>query len=69
VYGGNVKVISYNGNLYKQNYNFACGFVGVWNWVSDIKGRTQTEGIWEQDAEENIWSEEGWRNRRLETTA
>jgi hypothetical protein len=29
VYGGNVKVISYNGNLYKQNYNFACGFVGV----------------------------------------
>jgi hypothetical protein len=30
--------------------------------VSDIKGRTQTEGISEKDAEDNIWNEEV-RNR------
>jgi hypothetical protein len=23
-----------------KNYNFACGFVSVWNLVSDIKGGT-----------------------------
>jgi hypothetical protein len=28
--------------------------------LSDIKGGTQTEGVWEQGAEENIWTEEGW---------
>jgi hypothetical protein len=27
--------------------NFACGFVWVWNSVSDIKDRTQTEVFWE----------------------
>jgi hypothetical protein len=69
VYGGNVKVISYDWNLHKQNYNTACGFVGVWNWVSDIKGRTKTEGISEQDAEKNIWTQEWWCNRKPETTA
>jgi hypothetical protein len=31
--------------------------VWVWNLVSDIKGRIYTEGIWEQGAEENIWTE------------
>jgi hypothetical protein len=25
----------------------------------------QTEGVWEQGAEENIWIEEGWSDRRL----
>jgi hypothetical protein len=25
--------------------------------VSDIKGGTQTEGVWEQGAEENVWTE------------
>jgi hypothetical protein len=43
--------------------------VWVWNLVSDIKGGTQTEGVWEQGAEETIWSEEGWSDRRLEKTA
>jgi hypothetical protein len=28
------------------------------NLVSDIKGGIQTEGVWEQGAEEDIWSEE-----------
>jgi hypothetical protein len=42
-------------NLYKtQNYNFACSFVGVWNLISDIKGRPHTVGFWEQGSEENI---------------
>jgi hypothetical protein len=27
--------------------------------VSDIKGGTQTEGVWEQGAEEDIWTEDG----------
>jgi hypothetical protein len=35
--------------------NFAYSFVCVWNLVADIKGRIQTEGVWEQDPEENIW--------------
>jgi hypothetical protein len=34
-------------------YNFASGYVWVWNLASDIKGRTYTEGV------ENIWAEEG----------
>jgi hypothetical protein len=38
----------------------------VWapNLASDINGRTQTEGV-----EANIWSEEGWSDRRVEKTA
>jgi hypothetical protein len=40
-----------------QDSNFACGFVWVRNFVSDIKGRTQTEGVCEQmkwqEVEEN----------------
>jgi hypothetical protein len=41
-----------------QNYNFACSFVWVWNFVPDIKG-----------AEKNIWTEKGWNGMRLEKTA
>jgi hypothetical protein len=52
-----------------QNYSFACGAVWVWNLVSEIKGGTQTEGVWEQGAEGNIWTEEGLSDRRLEETA
>jgi hypothetical protein len=33
-----------------QDYNFACG--SVWKLVSDIMGRTKSEGV------ENIWIEE-----------
>jgi hypothetical protein len=37
--------------------------------VSDIKGGTQTEGVWEQGAEEDIWTEEGWGDGRMEKIA
>jgi hypothetical protein len=37
--------------------------------VSDIKGWTQTEGVWEQGAEEDIWTEEGWMDGMVERTA
>jgi hypothetical protein len=42
----------------RKNYNFVCDFEWAWNIVSDIKGGTQTEGFSEQDAGENIWTEE-----------
>jgi hypothetical protein len=32
--------------------------------VSDIKGRTKTDGVSEQGAEENICTKEGWNDRR-----
>jgi hypothetical protein len=35
----------------------------VRNLVPDIKG------VWEQDADENIWAEERWSGERLEKTA
>jgi hypothetical protein len=37
--------------------------------VSDIKGGTYTEGVGEQGAEENIWTQERRSGRRLEKTA
>jgi hypothetical protein len=40
----------------------------VRNLVSEIKGGTRIEGVWEQGAEENIWSEERWSGGRLEKT-
>jgi hypothetical protein len=50
-------------NLILNFINFVEYFViyisRVWNLVSDIKGGTQTEGVWEKGAEENIWTEEG----------
>jgi hypothetical protein len=45
------------------------GSVWVWNLVSDIKGETQTEGVWEQGAEEDIWTEEGWGDGRMDKNA
>jgi hypothetical protein len=48
---------------------FACGSVWVWNLVSDIKGGTQTEVVWEQGAEEDIWTNEGWGDGRVKKTA
>jgi hypothetical protein len=41
----------------------------VWNLVSNIKGGTQAEGVWEQDAEENIGMKERLSGRRLERAA
>jgi hypothetical protein len=49
-----------------EDHNFACGSAWVWNVVSNIKGGTQTEGVWGQDAEENIWTEEKWSGGRME---
>jgi hypothetical protein len=33
------------------------------------EGGTQTEGVWEQGAEENILTEEGWGDGRMEKTS
>jgi hypothetical protein len=54
--------------LHNVARSFACGSVWVWNLVSDIKGGTQTVRVWEQDVEENIWTEERWSDRRMEKT-
>jgi hypothetical protein len=43
--------------------------VRVWNLVSDIKGETGTEGISEQGTEDDIWTEEGWGDERMEKIA
>jgi hypothetical protein len=51
-----------------QDSNFACSFVCVRNLDSDIKGRTQIKGVWEQGAEESIWTEEVWNDGRVEKT-
>jgi hypothetical protein len=37
--------------------------------ISDIKGGTWTEGVWEQGAEENIWTKGRWSDKTLEKTA
>jgi hypothetical protein len=55
--------------LFLVFFFFVCNFVLVWNLVSDIKGRIQTEHIWEKSAEGNIWTEKKWNNRRLKNTA
>jgi hypothetical protein len=65
-------IISYPGRrLLKPGYR-KTGLIlhsaGVWNLVSDIKGGTQTEGVWEQGVEENIWTEERWSGRRMVKT-
>jgi hypothetical protein len=52
-----------------QDYNFACSSVWVWNLASDIEGGTQNEDVWEQDAEEDIWTEEGWGDGRMKKIA
>jgi hypothetical protein len=52
-----------------QNYNFACDFLWVRNLVFNIKGGTQTEVVWEQDAEVYIWTEERRSDGSLEETA
>jgi hypothetical protein len=52
-------------------FNFTFDSVWLLNLVSDIKGEAymQTEGVLEQGAEENIWTEEGCSNGRVEKTA
>jgi hypothetical protein len=41
--------------LYKM-YHEWLSLVRVWNLVSHITRRAQTEGIWKQGASENIWN-------------
>jgi hypothetical protein len=41
----------------------------MWNLISDIKGGTWTEVVWEQGAEEDIWTEEGLSGGRVEKIA
>jgi hypothetical protein len=36
-----------------MNYNFTCCFGWVWNFVSYYE-RMYIEGVWEQDADDNI---------------
>jgi hypothetical protein len=52
-----------------KDYNFACGFKWVRNLVSDTKGETYAEVVWGQGTEEDIWTKDGWSDRRLEKTA
>jgi hypothetical protein len=49
-----------------QDYNFVCYSEWVRSLVSDIEKGTHTEDVWEQGAEENIWTKRtkvtrGWR--------
>jgi hypothetical protein len=59
-------LLSENVKLEYTKLYFACGFVWVWNLVSDIEEGTWAGGIWKQDAEKNIWTEERLSGRRLE---
>jgi hypothetical protein len=34
--------------------------------ISDIKRKTWSQGISEQSAEENVWTEEGWNDGTLQ---
>jgi hypothetical protein len=43
--------------------------VWVWHVFSYIKGGTYTEGVWEQCAQNKIWTEERLSDRRLEKSA
>jgi hypothetical protein len=54
--------------LFNQYHNFACIFVWVWNLLPNIKGKKQTEVVWEQGAEENIWTEQRWYEGKYEKT-
>jgi hypothetical protein len=54
--------------MYKTNF-FASWFVWMWNLTFHSMGRAQTKGVWEQGAEENIWTKEGDDNRKMKKTA
>jgi hypothetical protein len=50
-----------NTDIFNINHCFLFKF----KLVSDFKGGTYTEGVWEQDIEENIWTTERWSERKL----
>jgi hypothetical protein len=37
--------------------------------VSNIKGGTQIDGVWEMGTKENIWTNEMWSDKWMEITA
>ena len=42
---------------------------GCGTWVADSAGGKEAEGVWENGAEENIWTQEGWGNGVLDEIA
>jgi hypothetical protein len=44
-------------------------FVCVWNFVFHIKGRTDTQNVWENGAEENVWAQESQWQHHLHPSA
>jgi hypothetical protein len=52
-------------NEHIQDCNFASGAIWLWRLVSDIRD----EGVWEWGAQMDIWTEEGWSDRKVEKTA
>jgi hypothetical protein len=36
--------------------DYLSGYGSLMNFASDIKGKTQINSIWEQGAEENMWT-------------
>jgi hypothetical protein len=63
------RLLSENVKIRIYETNFACGSIWVWNLVSDTKGGRQTESAWEKGADDDILTEEGWSDRRVEKTA
>jgi hypothetical protein len=47
-----------------QKYNFFAFLYGCETWSLTLR-EEQTEGTWEEGAEENIWTQEWWKNRRF----
>jgi hypothetical protein len=42
---------------------------GWTTWSLTLRGEHRLGGVWEQGAEEDIWTEEEWNDRRVEKTA
>jgi hypothetical protein len=56
-------------NVNIQEYHFACGSVWVWNLVPYIMGAKETQDIWEQGTEGDVWTEEEWGVWRVKKIA
>jgi hypothetical protein len=54
---------------YSEFFNIYAFLRAISKRVSDSKGGTKTEGVWEQGVEENIWTKEGWSDGRVEKAA
>jgi hypothetical protein len=51
-----------------RTINLTVVLYGCETWSLTLS-KEQTEGVWEQGAEENIWTEERWSDGRMEKTA